>query len=112
MNGRSLYIQKIRAILIIMVILIHSITTSESNINNYIIIMLRTACNIAVPCFFFISGYFFNVKKMQENKIKYLKEKIFRLLIPLLIWNIIYFVIFIILNIKYFTKIIQLIKCI
>lgn len=82
--------QFIRAVLILMVIVIHSISEC-SYCENFVIILFRTLCNLAVPIFFFISGYYFNVKKYENNKRKYIFNKVTRLLIPLLIWNVIYF---------------------
>lgn len=89
---KNIFIQQIRGILIVLVIMIHSISVSSINAENYLLIFLRTICNMAVPIFLFLSGYFFNVKKNNDSN-EYIKKKIKRLLLPLLIWNIVYFII-------------------
>lgn len=88
---KNSYIQTIRGFLILFVIIIHSITTSNNDIENIFLITIRTICNIAVPIFIVLAGYFFNEQKYRENK-KFMHEKILRLLIPLIIYNIIYFI--------------------
>ena len=68
---KNLYYQKLRAILILLVIFIHA--NYESTVfNNYILIFVRTISNVGVAVFFFLSGYFFNKVKYSKNK----KEKI------------------------------------
>ena len=89
---KNFYFQKLRAILILFVIFIHT-NYESTNFNNYIIIFIRTIANVAVPIFFFLSGYFFNKNKYEKEKLKFLSLKIYRLLIPLLIWNLFYFII-------------------
>ena len=75
------YIQTIRGFLILFVIIIHSITTSNNKIENLFFITIRTICNVAVPIFIVLAGYFFNKQKCKEDK-KYIHKKISRLLIP------------------------------
>lgn len=87
---KNLYFQKLRAILILLVIFIHA-NYESAGFNNYILIFIRTISNIAVPTFFFLSGYFFNKNKYQNGGKEYINSKILRLLIPLLIWNALYF---------------------
>lgn len=94
-NGNT---QIIRGILISMVVCIHSISMC-SFYENFLLIGIRTICNIAVPSFLFISGFYFNTKKYNENK-KYIYYRIKKLAIPLIIWNFIYFFISSNFNIK------------
>ena len=64
-----------------------------TNSYNYVLIFIRTIANTAVPIFFFLSGYFFNKKKCDNNSGKYVGNKIKYLFIPLVIWDVIYFLI-------------------
>ena len=88
---KNRYIQTIRGFLILFVIIIHSITESNSDIENIFLIIVRTLCNVAVPLFIVFAGYFFNEQKYKESK-EFILKKILRLLIPLLIYNILYFI--------------------
>ena len=42
-----------------------------------------------IPLFMFISGYFYRESE-EEHPIHYIKKKVFRLLVPYLIWNLVY----------------------
>lgn len=42
-----------------------------------------------IPLFMFISGYFYRESE-EEHPLLYIKKKVFRLLVPYLIWNLIY----------------------
>ena len=42
-----------------------------------------------IPLFMFISGYFYRESE-EEHPIQYIKKKVFRLLVPYLIWNLVY----------------------
>lgn len=42
-----------------------------------------------IPLFMFISGYFYRESE-EEHPLLYIKKKVFRLLIPYLIWNLVY----------------------
>ena len=90
---KNQYFQKLRAILIFLVIFIHANYESTLTPNNYVLIFIRTIANTAVPIFFFLSGYFFNKKKCENNPRKYVGNKIKYLFIPLVIWDVIYFLI-------------------
>ena len=87
------YIQKIRGLLILGVIFIHCMFQCENNLYNCIIIFIRTFCNLSVPIFIFLSAYFYNIQKYKNNPKSYVYQKIKRLIIPLLIWNLIYFIV-------------------
>lgn len=90
-ENKNVFMQKIRGILIILVILIHSISASKIIYENYLFVFLRTISNLAVPAFLFLSGYYFNKNKYIDD-VLYIKKKISRLIIPLLIWNVVYFI--------------------
>lgn len=81
--------QMIRCLLIFFVIIIHSIYESNIIIENYFLIVLRQICNIAVPLFFFISGYYTNIEKYKSKD--YILKRLTNLIIPLLFWNLVYF---------------------
>ena len=88
-NERNLSIQILRAILVFFVIVIHTIYIGNNHLENYILISIRQLCNIAVPTFLLISGYYTNTDKINDKK--YLFTKLKRIIIPLLFWNLIYF---------------------
>ena len=64
---KNIKTQYLRAFLIFLVILIHSLTNSNNSGERFMIISIRNICNVAVPTFFYLSGYYF-------NKIKYYKS--------------------------------------
>lgn len=84
------YFQIIRAICILAVILIHTLYFTNISIYNYNNIIIRRIINFAVGTFIFLAGYFVHV----ENKKEFYKKKIKRILIPLLVWDIIYTIIY------------------
>ena len=88
---KEAYFQKIRGILILGVVFIHCMFICNNAIDNCISIIIRTFCNLAVPTFIFLSAYFFNFQKYKNDSKKYLINKIKRLIIPLFLWNIIYY---------------------
>ena len=88
---KEVYFQKIRGILILGVVFIHCMFKCNNAIDNCIGIIIRTFCNLAVPTFVFLSAYFFNFQKYEKDSKKYLINKIKRLIIPLFLWNIIYY---------------------
>ena len=102
MDGQTKNIrtQYIRAMLTLLVIMIHSLVIYNSHFENIAAIFIRNICNISVPTFLYISGFYFNKIKYLNYPKNYLVSKIKRLIIPLLIWNLIYFVLFSDFNIK------------
>lgn len=88
---KNQYFQTIRGILILFVIAIHSITSSNNEMCNLIYVFFKTILNVAVPFFLVLAGYFFNENKHNEDY-KYIFKKVIRLLIPLIIYNFIYFI--------------------
>lgn len=105
MKEKDKYWQVIRGILIIMVILIHVLDISYvskhiEDFNYYYIIVFRQFINIPVAIFIFLAGYFTKIEKLsnKENIKKYYINKIKHLLIPYLIWSIIYNFLYVIVN--------------
>lgn len=97
---KNIKTQYLRAFLIFLVILIHSLTNSNNSGERFMIISIRNICNVAVPTFFYLSGYYFNKIKYYKSPKNYIMGKIKRLIIPLIIWNVIYFVIMSHFNLK------------
>ena len=91
---KNIMTQYIRALLTIFVIMIHSWVIYNSQFENIATIFIRNICNISVPTFLYISGFYFNKIKYLNYPKNYLVRKIKRLIIPLLIWNLIYFALF------------------
>lgn len=85
------YFQLIRGICILMVIIIHTLYLTNISTYDYSNIVIRKIVNFTVGVFIFISGYFLNIK--HDTRDLY-KKKVKRLLIPLIVWNLIYSIIF------------------
>lgn len=79
------YIQYLRAIAIIAVILIHILPNE-----NYTVIV-RQFINFCVATFLFLSGYLTN-KNIIDDISKFYKKRISRVLIPYIIWSIIFLI--------------------
>ena len=90
------YFQFLRGILITLVILIHAMYENNNLYINCINIILRNVINFVVPMFIFISAYF--AKKEKFNQRTYMKNRIKKLLIPLIMWSAFYSVILFISN--------------
>lgn len=85
MKEKNKYFQMVRGLCIIFVILIHCVSGTKyagDSMNFHAWMLGRTAIGIAVPLFFAMSGYFSSYKK---NKLFDL-----RLLVPFLVWSVIY----------------------
>ena len=90
MNSKSKYFQSIRGVCILAVILIHSLQFSDNIMANYLFIGIRSCINFCVAVFIFMAGYFTNINKFDNDKKGFYKTKFKRLVIPLLLWNLIY----------------------
>lgn len=113
---QSKTIDFLRFPLMLMVVFIHTphleinmqgIDSSNfTSMNFYSIIVTLghyTLTNIAVPCFFMISGFLFFYKVTDFSKNFYfnkLKNRVFTLLIPYLLWNALMILIFLVLHTK------------
>lgn len=80
------YWQMIRGVCILCVILIHTLYINNSLNIEYFNIFIRRIINFSTGVFIFMAGYFSKF----ENTILFYKKKISRVLLPLIIWNIIY----------------------
>lgn len=87
------YFQEIRAIAIIFVITIHSLHECTNEIYTQYNLILRQVINCCVAVFIFLSGYFVNIDKMQKKPKKYILERIKRVIIPTIVWYIIYMIV-------------------
>lgn len=83
------YIQVLRGIAILGVLMIHVTSNSESNLT----LVIRQLVNYAVPLFLFIAGYLINTEKFNnKDYIKsFYKKRVLRVGIPYLIFSIIAF---------------------
>ena len=96
MKVRLPYFDVLRAIAIIGVVTIHVIgigyTNEKFSINYNLSIVLRQLVNFSVPLFLFISGYFMSkvILKSKNDYFSYLKKQIPRVLIPFIVWSVIY----------------------
>lgn len=96
-------IDNLRVILCFLILIIHMpllVKEHEVNIYNNIIYFIyvlfkRGICSVAVPSFFFISGFlfFYNIDIFQSgNYIYKIKKRLKTLLVPYVIWNILYII--------------------
>lgn len=90
-NKKLNYIQVIRGIAILGIVLIHATSSIATNKVN---IFLRQFINCSVPIFFFISGYLITPEKFNnKNYIKsFYKKRFLRVGIPYLVFSIIDFI--------------------
>jgi fucose 4-O-acetylase-like acetyltransferase len=80
-----------RGICIIAVVLTHVIP--KNDITADYDVWIQNLINIAVAGFIFLSGYFTNIIKASESSVKYVKQRIIRLLPPYILWSIFYIII-------------------
>lgn len=81
-NSRNTTIQIFRAFAIIAVVIIHTLPLG------YWQVLIRPFVNFAVAAFLFLSGYL--TKSNNENWIIFYKKRITRVVIPYVIWTLIY----------------------
>lgn len=82
MREKNSQIQILRAIAIIAVVMIHTCP------GGYRQILFRPFINFAVATFFFLSGYLTHTK--YDSWIQFYKKRIAKLIIPYIIWSVIY----------------------
>lgn len=90
---RNLYFDTLRGIAILMVVAIHTFIAGEfDNYQSICAISMREICNVAVPLFLAISGFFIGRKKFESNYqiITFWKKQIPKVYIPTLFWSIPY----------------------
>lgn len=99
MKERIKYFDLLRAIAILGVVSIHSTnigyTFADTSFSFNITVLWRQIINFSVPIFIAISGYFLADKNVSTKKdyFTFLKRQVPRVLIPYLIWSILYLVI-------------------
>ncbi len=86
----------LRVISILAVVLIHTTTrhleiVHYDLINNSFALLLNQVSRFAVPLFFLVSGFVLELNYKKMNYLVYLKKRTSRILIPYLIWSIIYY---------------------
>lgn len=86
------YWQSVRGLCILLVILIHTLYFTNSFYINLSNVITRRTINFCVAVFIFIAGYFTKIEK------GFYKKKINRIVIPLIIWDVIYTIYFNIIN--------------
>ncbi|RXG21696.1 acyltransferase [Leeuwenhoekiella marinoflava] len=96
MKDRIIYYDLLRGLAIIAVISIHSTgigyTFDNSSLNFNITVIWRQLINFAVPLFIAISGFFLANKKVDSKKsyLQFIKKQVPRVLIPYLLWSVVY----------------------
>ena len=79
------YFQYLRALAILAVVLIHMLPQTNCSI------IIRQFVNFAVGMFLFLSGYLTTEKSIENSK-EFYNKRIIRVLIPYLIWSLVYVV--------------------
>ena len=90
---RNLYFDALRGIAILMVVAIHTFIASEfDNYQSICAISMREICNVAVPLFLAISGFFIGQKNFDNNSqtFKFWRRQIPNVYVPTLFWPIPY----------------------
>jgi len=89
-KAKNNFIQAVRGICIIAVILIHCIngkSYSESSVAYWYGITMRQFINFPVSVFVFLAAYY---SKYEDSSLAYIKKRFVRLVVPYLVWSIIY----------------------
>ena len=102
MSSRNEYFDFLRGVAIMMVVAIHTVphVTGYNSWQEDFILVVRQIMNCAVPLFLAISGYFLS-RKVLDNKsniLNFWKKQISRVLIPMIIWGMGWFVAAILIN--------------
>ena len=100
--SKNVFWQYIRGISIIIVIMIHTLYQTFSNYD-YLNVIIRAIINFGVAVFLFMAGYF---SKNEPVKVFY-EKKFKRLIIPLVVWDIIYTIVMLTANDMNFIYIIK-----
>lgn len=90
-TNKSQYWQMIRGICILAVIMIHCPNAIGLSTGEFSVWMvLRQLINFPVALFVFMAGYFVNMDKIEKDSCAYLLNRGGRLLVPYLVWSILY----------------------
>ena len=97
-NDRLFNIDLLKIICCISVIIIHVSANYINDIKNYknemfYINLLNSITIFAVPCFIMISGYFAISNRKKDNYITFYKKKVKTIIIPMIIFTLIYLII-------------------
>ena len=97
-NDRLFNIDLLKIICCISVIIIHVSANYINDIKNYknemfYINLLNSITRFAVPCFIMISGYFAISNRKKDNYITFYKKKVKTIIIPMIIFTLIYLII-------------------
>jgi peptidoglycan/LPS O-acetylase OafA/YrhL len=87
---QSRVVDWLRFPLAVAVVFIHAWTPSGGGIGSWATIVISDICaSIAVPAFFFVSGYYFFYDSSFDGKsyLQKIKKRIFTLFIPFIFWN-------------------------
>jgi len=96
MKDRITYYDLLRGLAIIGVVAIHSTgigyTFDDTGIDFNITVFWRQMINFSVPLFIAISGYFLANKETntKESYLRFIKKQVPRVLIPYLLWSVVY----------------------
>lgn len=84
----SYKIKSANVFLTLLIVLLHCLPGEKDN--DYVYRLIGSFCDIAVPVFFTISSflYFWNWKLDRSSYIKKLKSRVFSLLVPLIVYNL------------------------
>lgn len=97
MKQRILYLDFLRCLAIIFVIILHSIMTALGNPvfyqhpSWYLCMLIEPLDRTGVPLFFMISGFLLLSSPKTENISDFYKRNIPKLVIPLVVWSLIYY---------------------
>lgn len=105
MKERDLSLDLLRGIAIILVVFIHVTPfgfVDSDSLNFDATIIFRQIINFAVPLFLFISGYLMANKSLSSTNeyFSYLKKQLPRVLLPYIVWSVLYSLIFFALGIN------------
>lgn len=97
MQKRIFYLDFIRVLAILLVLMLHSFTPLITTVDFYgtrswyLSVCINEVSRMGVPLFFMISGYLLLSNEKNENVLLFYKKRLPRILIPLIFWNAIYF---------------------
>lgn len=91
---KNMYWQKIRGVCVLAVILIHVLYSQNIVAYDISNIIIRKHINFVVAVFIFIAGYFVRIDNIKD----FYRKKIVRLIPPLIIWDVLYTIVYVISN--------------
>lgn len=98
MSGKRVgYLDFLRGAAICLVVMLHAIAPYVTDVSLYGsatwygCIVLNEFCRMGVPLFFMISGYLLLSVSREETVVGFYKKRLPKLVVPLLIWNVVYY---------------------